>query len=129
MRAAAVGGPAFVGTEEPWRAPRCLIVTGGRPFVVKRPGLWLDALHIQMPYSAVVASEDDSHVAIFAGETGSAYITNSVVQSDGRGNVVGLWSYRSPGFFVRGACALGLLIQNKQLQQLPCSGILQVSVN
>eukprot|EP00892_Ulva_mutabilis_P009881 jgi/Ulvmu1/7265/UM035_0053.1 len=38
----------LIAEEEPWQAPRCLLVSGERLFSMDRPGLWLDSLHIQL---------------------------------------------------------------------------------
>lgn len=97
--AAAARAFASVG-EEPWVAPRCVLITASRLFLVDRPGLWLDSLHIKIPYDA---DEDTDPVALIAQDGGSAYVSKCVVQSDGYANAIGLWAYRSPGLYVRGA--------------------------
>lgn len=86
--------PATLGAElkslaiedpEPWEAPRCVLLTDDTLFIVSRPGLWLDALHIQ-----VVASKLESPKLLSVWYWGSLFLTNSVVQGDSQADPIGL---------------------------------------
>ena len=80
-----------VDDEEPWRAPRCIIVISEDLFVIDRSRLWIDALHIQVVDGRQVP------VPIQLTSWGVAYVTNAVVQGDRSSSAVGVSAVRGGG--------------------------------
>ena len=86
--------------EEPWQAPRCVIVTSDDLFIVDRSRLWIDALHIQVVDGTRIP------IPIKLQSWGVAYVTNTVVQGDRASNAVGVEAFRSGGgLYAEGARA------------------------
>lgn len=59
-------------------------------FIVTRPGLWLDSLHIQ----AITGKATNPRMVVVQ-NWGSVFLTNSVLQGDAQTNPVGLQVHRS----------------------------------
>ena len=88
--------------REPWEAPRCVLLIDDTLFLINRPGLWLDSLHIQ----AVTGKSSDPRLVIVA-YWGSLFLTNSVLQGDAQTNAVGLLLTRSlQGAYVESVLSL-----------------------
>lgn len=86
-----------IDDPELWEAPRCVLLTDDTLFLVSRPGLWLDALHVQ-----VVAGGNGSPTMISVMYWGSLFLTNSIVQGDAHATPIGLQVDRSlKGAYVR----------------------------
>ena len=86
--------------EEPWRAPRCVIVISEDLFLVDRSRLWIDALHIQIVNGRLIPA------AVLLKSWGVAYVTNTVVQGNRASNAVGLEAFRGGGgLYAEGAHA------------------------
>ena len=80
-----------IADEEPWRSPRCVIVTSEDLFLVDRSRLWIDALHIQVVDGTL------NPVPIWPQSWGVAYVTNTVVQGDRASNALGAEAFRGGG--------------------------------
>ena len=83
---------------EPWVAPRCVLVSGEDVFLLDRPALWLDSLHIQLAsvlYGSVA-------VAVTAKNGSVLFMSNTAIQGDEDTNAYALWMYEARGAFVRG---------------------------
>lgn len=65
-----------IGQEEPWAAPRCLLIISDDFLVVDRSRLWLDALHIQ------ILGAQRTTAAVYSTGYGQLFVSNSVVQGD-----------------------------------------------
>lgn len=100
---------------QPWAAPRCVLITPETLFAVERPGLWLDALHIQIAPLPTVSDGGDYDADDAAGgalgyletvtvkQWGSVYITDVVIQGDRATSAVGISAEASGvGVFVKG---------------------------
>lgn len=96
--------------DEPWRAPLCVVVVDEDLFITDRSRLWLDSLFIQMVNSPKKDHKTDS-VALRSAYNGQMYVTNVVVQSNGRrddeseGTCARVYRGVS-GMYVRGAIPL-----------------------
>eukprot|EP00892_Ulva_mutabilis_P005988 jgi/Ulvmu1/3761/UM175_0009.1 len=94
--------PAALGLNitgpEPWRAPRCVLISTIEIFWVDWPGLWIDGLHLQL----TSRSDSESTAAISIGTWGSVYLTDSVVQGEPAAHATGLQLYQ---------CGLGAYVQ------------------
>ena len=81
--------------QEPWIAPRCVLVIADPLFLIDRSRLWLDSVHIQMISGSLVLSRN--RVVLLSRDWGHAYVTNTVVQSDRSSTAIGVEAYRNPG--------------------------------
>ena len=87
-----------IADEEPWRAPRCVIVTSEDLFLVDRSRLWIDALHVQVTDGRL------NPVPVWPQSWGVAYVTNTVVQGDRASNALGsATSEGGGGIYAEGA--------------------------
>ena len=64
----------------PWRAPLCVLVVDEDLFITDRSRLWLDSLYIQI----INRPGKKDPVALRSAFNGQMYVSNSVVQSNGR---------------------------------------------
>ena len=89
-----------VADEEPWRAPRCVIVTSEDLFVIDRSRLWIDALHIQVVDGRLLP------LPINPRSWGVAYVTNTAAQGEPSSNAIGVEAFRGGGgLYAEGARA------------------------
>ena len=87
--------------KEPWRAPRCVVLTSETPFIVDRSRLWLDSLHVQM-----LEGSTEKHPASFWSlDAGRVYVTNCAAQGDRSEAMLAMEVARS----VKGAYVQGML--------------------
>ena len=98
-----------IADQDPWRAPRCVILTSDDLFLVDRSRLWIDALHIQVVNGRQVPAP------ILLKSWGVVYVTNTVVQGNRASNAVGLEAIRGGGgLYAEGAhaCVSGRVMLN-----------------
>lgn len=90
--------------DEPWRAPRCVVVTAVDLLIVERSRLWVDSLHIQI----VNRGRFSNPVPMWTVYIGQTFVSNTVVQGNGKndddseGTCVNLQE-SAAGIFARGA--------------------------
>lgn len=97
--------PLGISDQEPWQAPRCVIVISDPLYMIDRSRLWIDALHIQ-----VTNGSDTTYGIIRLRELGVAYVTNTVVQGDRASKKTGVVAYKNwGGLYAEGAHALPMI--------------------
>ena len=87
-----------IADAEPWAAPRCVLVLDETLFILDRPGLWLDSLHIQL----AVSKFDAFPIGVAAMRGDLLYMSNTVIQGHQDSDMLGLMIQYTRGAFVQG---------------------------
>ena len=105
-----------IAKSEPWVAPRCVLVSDEDVFLLDRPGLWLDSLHIQLV--SATDNDDTGPMAVYDSGGGLLFISNTAIQGDQDTDAIGLRAIETGGALVRGE-----LLPNLQLRTMPAEDL------
>ena len=88
-----------------WSLGKCLIVTDFRLMKVEQ-NLWIDNLYIRSRDTTSTSPKDTSRVLMTVKETAQVYMTHTVIQGDGVGNMMGMRIHDGGRVYMQGALNL-----------------------